>query len=184
MSTLDDAREALLGGDLANAQAIAADLLKTDPDNAGAWYVLGEAVEGDRKEIFQKKALTLNPDIASEFAPDVSLDDFADDFLIEDSAEDDVMSLGSSDFPSLSGPVDDDSDEFVSETAESTDDDSLDDFYVEPVNDGATDDDSDVSSSDESADSATGSGFDTSLILLAGIGLMIVFVLYMLIQSL
>jgi len=192
MSTLEDAREALLGGDLANAQAIAADLLKTDPDNAGAWYVLSEAVEGDRKEIFQKKALALNPDIASEFMPELPSDEEIDELLSEDVAQDEVMSLNSSDFPSLRGPSDEDELETDMGASDSGGDDNLDDFYVAPAVYSDDDDtstesgasDSTDSDEDETAEEKSGSGLDTNLLLLVTIAAMIVLVLYMLVQSL
>lgn len=61
MSSLQEAYEALDNGDTRTAQAIAADLLKSDQGNAEAWFILSEAVTGDRKLVFLKKAVKLDP---------------------------------------------------------------------------------------------------------------------------
>ncbi|MCB0036275.1 MAG: hypothetical protein KDE51_19725 [Anaerolineales bacterium] len=61
MSSLQDAREAINQGDTTTAQAIIADVLKGDQGNAEAWFLLSEAVDGDRKLIFLNKAIKLDP---------------------------------------------------------------------------------------------------------------------------
>lgn len=61
MSNLQEAYEAIRAGDLVTAQAIAADVLKTNQQNAEAWFVLGEATTGERKIVFIKKAVKLDP---------------------------------------------------------------------------------------------------------------------------
>lgn len=61
MSSLQDAREAINQGDKTTAQAIIADVLKGDQENAEAWFLLSEAVDGDRKLIFLNKAIKLDP---------------------------------------------------------------------------------------------------------------------------
>lgn len=63
MSSLQEAREAIQSGNLTAAQAIIADVLKSDQNNAEAWFLLSEATEGDRKFIFLNKALNLDPNL-------------------------------------------------------------------------------------------------------------------------
>ena len=63
MSSLQEAREAIGSGNQTAAQAIIAELLKSDQNNAEAWFLLSEATEGDRKLIFLNKALNLDPNL-------------------------------------------------------------------------------------------------------------------------
>jgi hypothetical protein len=63
MSNLQEAYEAIEQGDLVTAQAIAAELLKTDQQNAEVWFILSEATEGDRRIIFLNKAIKLDPNL-------------------------------------------------------------------------------------------------------------------------
>ncbi|MEM8857688.1 MAG: hypothetical protein AAGD96_05175 [Chloroflexota bacterium] len=63
MINLQTAWEAIEKGDSVEAQSIVAQILRDDPNNAEAWMVLGEAVSGDRKELFFRKALQLDPDL-------------------------------------------------------------------------------------------------------------------------
>jgi hypothetical protein len=58
---LQQARSALAKGDQTTAQALAGAVLKEDPQNGEAWFLLGEATEGDRKLLFMKKAQKLDP---------------------------------------------------------------------------------------------------------------------------
>ncbi|MDA0246476.1 MAG: hypothetical protein OT477_23970 [Chloroflexi bacterium] len=64
MSNLQEAYEAIESGDLVTAQAIAAELLKTNQQDAEAWFILSEATAGDRKLIFLQKAIKLNPNLS------------------------------------------------------------------------------------------------------------------------
>jgi hypothetical protein len=63
MSNLQEAYEAIEQGDLVTAQAIAAELLKTDQQNAELWFILSEATAGDRRLIFLNKAIKLDPNL-------------------------------------------------------------------------------------------------------------------------
>ena len=63
MSTIKEAWDAIRQGDRLKAQEIAAHILKNDPTNADGWMVLGESVTGERKALFYRKALQLNPDL-------------------------------------------------------------------------------------------------------------------------
>lgn len=63
MSSLQEAREAIQSGNLPAAQAIIADVLKSDQNNAEAWFLLSEATAGDRKLIFLNKAINLDPNL-------------------------------------------------------------------------------------------------------------------------
>lgn len=59
---LQQAREFLAKGDMALVQALAGAVLKEEPQNGEAWFLLSEASEGERKAIFLKKAGKLAPD--------------------------------------------------------------------------------------------------------------------------
>ena len=63
MLNLQAAWEAIEKGDSVEAQSIVAQILRDDPKNAEAWMVLGEAVSGDRRELFLRKALQLDPNL-------------------------------------------------------------------------------------------------------------------------
>ncbi|MEM9774525.1 MAG: hypothetical protein AAF902_08100 [Chloroflexota bacterium] len=63
MINLQTAWEAIEKGDSVEAQSIVAQILRDDPNNAEAWMILSEAVSGDRKELFLRKALQLDPDL-------------------------------------------------------------------------------------------------------------------------
>ena len=63
MINLQTAWEAIEKGDNVEAQSIVAQILRDDPNNAEAWMILSEAVSGDRKELFLRKALQLNPEL-------------------------------------------------------------------------------------------------------------------------
>lgn len=96
MSSLQDARDALDVGDNTTAQAIIADVLKVDQNNAEAWFLLSEAVEGDRKLIFLNKALKLNPKIEEEMQRQDELESAADiepEFDLEFEDEEDSIGI-------------------------------------------------------------------------------------------
>ena len=63
MRNLQAAWLAIEKGDHLDAQSIVAQILREDPRNAEAWMVLGEAVAGDRRELFLRKALQLDPNL-------------------------------------------------------------------------------------------------------------------------
>lgn len=63
MRNLQAAWLAIEKGDHLDAQSIVAQILREDPRNAEAWMLLGEAVAGDRRELFLRKALQLDPDL-------------------------------------------------------------------------------------------------------------------------
>ena len=63
MSTLQEAYEAIEQGDLVTAQALAAEMLKANQQDAEAWFILSEATAGDRKLVFLNKAIKLNPNL-------------------------------------------------------------------------------------------------------------------------
>lgn len=63
MRNLQAAWEAIEKGDSVEAQSIVAQILRDDPKNAEAWMVLGEAVSGDRRELFLRKAIQLDPNL-------------------------------------------------------------------------------------------------------------------------
>ncbi len=67
MDELQAAWEAIQDGDLQQAARLAAALAKNEPDNADAWYLLSEAVEGERQALFRKKALALDPRVADRY---------------------------------------------------------------------------------------------------------------------
>lgn len=96
MSSLQDARNALNLGDNTTAQAIIADVLKVDQNNAEAWFLLSEAVEGDRKLIFLNKALKLNPNIEEEMQQQAELESAAEvepEFELEFEDEEDGIGM-------------------------------------------------------------------------------------------
>ena len=181
MSSLQDARDALQRGDLEQVQIITADLLKSDPDSADAWYMLSHAVEGDRQQIFMQKALALDPEIEDRFVLESDTENLVDE----------LFDFNSSEFPDLDGPADDysfDDDRIDHELV----DDEVDDFVAESelfVADSAFEE---LASEPEVASIAdepealveNSSPFDMNLIVLVGLGLVILFVAYLFIQSL
>lgn len=68
MADIQSAWNAYLQGNVIQAQQIATALAKADPDDAEAWYVLSQTLEGDRADLFHRKALSLNPDVETSFA--------------------------------------------------------------------------------------------------------------------
>lgn len=67
MNEMQSAWKAIRSGETAKAQRIAATLAKNDPNNADAWYLLSEAVSGERQDIFRRKALALDSAVAGRY---------------------------------------------------------------------------------------------------------------------
>lgn len=61
---LQQAQQALAAGNKRKAQALIADVLKAEPANGEAWYLLGEATDDNRKEVYLKRAVQLLPNHA------------------------------------------------------------------------------------------------------------------------
>ncbi|MDJ0753120.1 MAG: hypothetical protein QNJ45_06355 [Ardenticatenaceae bacterium] len=67
MADIQSAWNAYLQGNVIQAQQIATALAKANPDDAEAWYVLSQTLEGDRADLFHRKALSLDPDVETSF---------------------------------------------------------------------------------------------------------------------
>ncbi len=181
MSSLQDAQQALANGDLDEVQAIAAGLLKTDPNSAEAWYILSQAVSGDRQEIFKNKALLLDPDIESKMGTS------------EPDLVDELFDSNLPDFPDLDGTeddtppfeIDDDStDEVVPDSMTTADlsGDFVDEPY--PIEMATGESEPTVDSETDIQDMAGNtSSIDFNLISLVVIGIAMLVVLVLLIQS-
>ena len=180
MSSLQDARDALQRGDLEQVQVITADLLKSDPNSAEAWYILSQAVDGDRQQIFKQKALALDPEVEAQFEPESDVENLADE----------LFDFSSPAFPDLMGPADDGEPDDFGEAGDALADD---DFYVE-VEAPAEEEVFEVSTPETEAPpavdnareavTANGTSFDSSLIILAVLGLLILVVAYLFVRSL
>ena len=62
-ATLQDAIAAVRAGETERAQLLAAEVIRDNPDDANAWYLLSQLVDSDaRRTIYLHKALALDPE--------------------------------------------------------------------------------------------------------------------------
>lgn len=62
-ATLQDAIAAVRAGETERAQLLAAEVIRDNPDDANAWYLLSQMVDSDaRRAIYLHKALALDPE--------------------------------------------------------------------------------------------------------------------------
>ena len=62
-ATLQDAIAAVRAGETERAQLLAAEVIRDNPDDANAWYLLSQLVDSDaRRAIYLHKALALDPE--------------------------------------------------------------------------------------------------------------------------